>query len=46
MIFYCKNLTIYILNLAQKTLSNKSFFDVVATLNWQKLIIRKKKLKI
>jgi hypothetical protein len=34
--------TIYIFNLAQKTfLSNKSFFDVVAPLNWQKLVIKK-----
>jgi hypothetical protein len=38
---YSKKLTICLLNLAQKTfLSKKSFFDVIALVNWQKMVIR------
>ncbi len=39
MIFYCKTLTIYILNLAPKTFLSKKNCDVVAPLNWQKLVM-------
>jgi hypothetical protein len=44
-IFCCKNLTMNVFNFKKKILSKKSFFDVVAPLNCQKLATRETLIK-
>jgi purine-cytosine permease-like protein len=44
-IFCCKKLTMYVFNFTKKILSKKSFLDVVAPLNCQKLATRETLIK-